>query len=117
MKGMTVVKKGTTEPLKVITDPVWSVKNDAYYVWCQSEEGVFYSLQTDELQPTDIKMGVGCMDCHLPYSQFGLDTYFPRQQWQEISGRDDGGGLLCPTCIARRAAALGRYSVIWASLV
>ena len=43
-----------------------------------------------------------CEDCGLPYKEFGLDMTLPNDQWLMIHP-DGYGGLLCATCIARRA--------------
>ena len=36
-----------------------------------------------------------------------LDVVLPDDQWERISGRTDGGGILCAECILARAARLG----------
>ena len=43
-----------------------------------------------------------CLDCGLPYEQFPLDVILPRAQWLEIHPAEHG--LLCATCIVKRAA-------------
>ena len=46
-----------------------------------------------------------CIDCSLPYVEFGLDTTLSDEQWLKI--RPEGlHGLLCANCIARRAEKL-----------
>ncbi len=45
-----------------------------------------------------------CRDCGMHYSSFGMDIVLPDDQWARIA--EDGAGLLCGTCIARRAKAL-----------
>ena len=50
-----------------------------------------------------------CMDCSLFYTKFGMDLVLPDQQWKIIAPE---GGLLCPTCICRRAAKLGGTAVL-----
>ena len=43
-----------------------------------------------------------CMDCGLPYGNFGMDTIMPRAQWLEIN--PDDGGILCANCMVKRAS-------------
>lgn len=46
-----------------------------------------------------------CLDCNLPYIEFGLDTTLTDEQWLLI--RPEGlHGLLCANCISRRAEKL-----------
>ena len=45
-----------------------------------------------------------CMDCGVPYREFPLDTTLPDEQWRMI--HDSDGGVLCASCIVRRAAKL-----------
>lgn len=45
-----------------------------------------------------------CLDCGIPYKSFGVDVTLPDDQWQLI--HPDKDGLLCGTCIARRAQKL-----------
>ncbi len=46
-----------------------------------------------------------CIDCGLPYSEFGLDTTLPDEQWLAI--HPEGlHGILCANCIVRRAAEI-----------
>jgi hypothetical protein len=47
-----------------------------------------------------------CEDCGRIHSSFGLDVILPDDQWARLSGRSDGGGLLCAACIVARAARL-----------
>lgn len=48
---------------------------------------------------------VGCMDCGMSYLDFPMDVVLPDDQWALVSGRDDGGGLMCAACIVKRGAA------------
>lgn len=48
--------------------------------------------------------GLTCMDCETAYSAFPLDTTLPDEQWRLI--HDSEGGVLCASCIVRRAARL-----------
>jgi hypothetical protein len=48
-----------------------------------------------------------CDDCGLRYSSFGVDAVLSNKQWKIVSGRSDGGGMLCANCIAKRAKSLG----------
>ena len=50
----------------------------------------------------DVK--VKCLDCGLPYEQFGLDLVLPDQQWRVVCPEDI---ILCANCISKRAAKLG----------
>lgn len=45
-----------------------------------------------------------CMDCSAVYEEFPLDTTLPDEQWRRIHPRD--GGVLCASCIVKRAAKL-----------
>jgi hypothetical protein len=47
---------------------------------------------------------VKCLDCGLPYDQFGLDTHLSRWQWLMI--HPDEGGVLCANCIITRAGRI-----------
>lgn len=50
---------------------------------------------------------VGCLDCNLPYRDFGLDTVLPDDQWaQLIAPLHREGGILCASCIVKRASRL-----------
>lgn len=64
-----------------------------------------------------------CYDCGLPYQNFGLDLLVPRSQWLEIINLDpplhpedpnNDGGLLCASCIVKRAGRLGGSSAVHA---
>jgi hypothetical protein len=54
---------------------------------------------------------VGCLDCGAPYP-FGLDLVLPDQQWNHIV--PGGSGVLCPSCISKRAHKLKGATVILA---
>jgi hypothetical protein len=60
-----------------------------------------------------------CYDCGRHYGdEYGFpDLVLPNDVWAQISPRGDEGGLLCPSCICRRAHALGMSGVpaMWAS--
>lgn len=43
---------------------------------------------------------VCCIDCGIDYGDFGVDITLPNAQWTVICPED---GLLCGTCIAKRA--------------
>ena len=45
-----------------------------------------------------------CIDCGLPYSEFGLDMTLPNEQWLMI--HPEGDGILCANCMVKRAAKL-----------
>lgn len=47
-----------------------------------------------------------CEDCGLPYGEFPLDVVIPGEQWEQLTGYVEGEGLLCPTCIVKRAAKI-----------
>ena len=50
-------------------------------------------------------MSLRCKDCEITYDNHGLDMVLPRSQWALINDGDpDAGGVLCGTCIARRAS-------------
>jgi hypothetical protein len=46
-----------------------------------------------------------CLDCGLPYQDFGLDTTLPNEQWLQIHPEGEGE-LLCANCIVKRASIL-----------
>ena len=50
-------------------------------------------------------MKAECIDCSLPYEEFGLDMTLPDEQWLMIH-REGYDGLLCANCIVERAAKL-----------
>ena len=54
-------------------------------------------------------MTLACFDCSRPYGdEHGFpDLVVPHDVWKQISPTHDEGGLLCPSCICRRVAALG----------
>lgn len=45
-----------------------------------------------------------CLDCGLPYYEFGADTVLQRSQWLLIHPAEDG--LLCANCIIQRASKI-----------
>jgi hypothetical protein len=47
---------------------------------------------------------VRCLDCQMLYREFGLDTVLPDEQWRAI--HDSEGGVLCASCIVKRASKL-----------
>lgn len=54
---------------------------------------------------------IRCEDCRLPYNDNWLDTFLSNEQWELISGHSDGSGILCASCIVKRAKRLGLFSV------
>lgn len=52
------------------------------------------------------QLGCSCRECGLPYEDLGLDITLPDDQWLMI--HPEGGGILCGSCIAKRAAFLPR---------
>lgn len=52
------------------------------------------------------KHDIHCEDCGLPYSEFGLDTTLPNLQWEMIHPENDGGGVLCASCMVKRATKI-----------
>ena len=59
--------------------------------------------------PPRRRPAAACRDCGMQYP-FGLDAVMPNDQWSLIMGqpesKDDPGGLLCATCICKRAEQL-----------
>ena len=55
-----------------------------------------------------------CLDCGLPYSEFQLDVILPRPQWLEIHPAENG--LLCASCIVRRASRVPGCTAVYAIL-
>lgn len=65
--------------------------------------------------PEELAPRAVCLDCGLPYEEFGgLDILLPRSQWLVI--HPDENGLLCAMCIVRRAAKIPECSAIQATL-
>jgi hypothetical protein len=64
--------------------------------------------------PTSTPDPLRCYDCGAPYSTFGLDTTIPDEQWARLFPGDNseavrcqkGGGILCASCMVKRAARL-----------
>ena len=54
---------------------------------------------------------VRCADCGKPYRDFPLDVVLPDHQWALLSGRNDGGGIICASCIIERAAKMPGITV------
>jgi len=52
-----------------------------------------------------------CFGCGKPYDEFPLDVVLPDEQWELVSGRTDGSGVLCANCILERAAKLPGITV------
>lgn len=54
-----------------------------------------------------------CLDCGRKYGdEYGFpDLLVPNDIWVKISPTGDEGGLLCPSCMCRRASDLGLTSV------
>lgn len=50
-----------------------------------------------------------CFDCGRAYGdEMGFpDLVVPKDVWLQISPTGDEGGLLCPSCMCRRASLLG----------
>ena len=55
-------------------------------------------------------MNSNCLDCGAEYGSTGLDLVLPDQQWMVIFS--EASGILCPTCICKRAATLGGTAVV-----
>jgi hypothetical protein len=77
------------------------------------------SRETDRPPLPDPETFGACYDCGRHYGdEYGFpDLVLPNDVWAKISPRGDEGGLLCPSCICRRAHALGMSDVpaMWAS--
>lgn len=53
-------------------------------------------------------MSLACHDCGLGYNDPTFaDFVIPDAQWHRISPRGDGSGILCVTCMIKRANAAG----------
>jgi len=63
----------------------------------------------EEIKQDDPDGGEHCMRCKQLYTTV---YRVPDNIWEEISGRRDGGGSLCPTCADRIAAEFG-FSLYW----
>ncbi len=62
---------------------------------------------------TDTEMQAVCFDCERPYGdEHGFcDLVVPNDVWETISPTKDSHGLLCPSCMVRRAYAAGVNNV------
>lgn len=83
-----------------------------------------YSVAAESGVDGDKSNGPGepaCKDCGLPYSEFGMDTVIPNSQWVDIHpGRTewaDCNGLLCASCMVKRASRLEGKLVAWMAFV
>lgn len=47
-----------------------------------------------------------CMNCGRERDTWPLDVVVPDDQWRQLTGRDDGRGILCLDCMLARAARL-----------
>lgn len=58
---------------------------------------------------TEQKLFLGCYDCGRGYGEeFGFpDLIVPNDVWSKISPTGDEGGMLCPSCMCKRAHNLG----------
>jgi len=54
---------------------------------------------------------VVCMDCGIPYGTLSLDFAMPHEQWELVSGRTDGSGILCANCMLKRASKIPGVTV------
>lgn len=54
-----------------------------------------------------------CLDCGRKYgAEYGFpDLVVPHDVWAKISPTGDEGGLLCPSCMCRRAADVGLSNI------
>ena len=59
------------------------------------------------------RMPVGCYDCGLPYDRAAgwIETSVPDEIWDTIKPTEEGDGLLCISCIARRCVEAGLENV------
>lgn len=70
----------------------------------------------DDMEANEGPKRDGCFDCGRPYgNEHGFpDLIIPSSVWRQISPSHDDGGLLCPSCIVKRVAALdvmGTFSI------
>lgn len=64
-------------------------------------------------------MNAKCLGCGLPYydkAAWPMDTVLPDADWMAINP-DGPGGVLCPACIASRAASVPEIVLLYARLV
>ena len=61
-------------------------------------------MNNRELDAKMAELMDGCLDCSLPYEEFGLDMTLPDNQWLMIHPEENG--LLCANCIVKRAEKL-----------
>lgn len=59
-----------------------------------------------EKELREIVPSLDCMDCGEPNAEMPINTTLPHDQWRRI--HDSEGGILCASCIVRRAAKLPR---------
>ena len=56
-----------------------------------------------------------CLDCGTPYEELGLDLVLPDEQWLMIHP-EGMGGILCASCIMKRAEKLEGSTVVLAEI-
>lgn len=58
---------------------------------------------------------MGCYDCGLDYQDDGwVEAIIPDKVWNEISPKNNQGGILCITCISRRLKRKGYKNIpVW----
>lgn len=54
---------------------------------------------------------LSCMRCGKSYEDFPLDVLVTDDVWQAISGREDGGGVMCVSCMVERGAKMPGVTV------
>lgn len=68
-------------------------------------------IESSDEESVKVVMGLkaGCEDCARPYGdEHGFpDLVVPNEVWERLMPGREGGGLLCPCCMARRAYELG----------
>lgn len=52
------------------------------------------------------KEALACQGCGLPYEEMPLDITLPHYQWDMITTKEEGYGMLCANCIVKRARKL-----------
>lgn len=92
-----------------MTDVRAAIKAKAHAIQQREDEiDAIHAELAEAAELADFLMGavvpLRCMDCRAIYADFPLDTTVPDEQWAMI--HPSGGGVLCASCIVKRAAKL-----------
>ena len=72
------------------------------------------AVQKGQPMTAEDRAALRCMDCSAIYADFPLDTTLPDEQWRMI--HDSDGGILCASCIVKRASRLPKVIAVRATI-